>query len=63
MGRPRAIVPARLASNGFGFDRRASGKLDDELKDLARRNEVAWRLMSVLGVGPVVCVSPSSRLR
>jgi transposase len=28
-------------------------KLDDGLKELARRNEIAWRLMSVPGVGPV----------
>ena len=28
-------------------------RLDDELKDLARRSEAAWRLMSVPSVGPI----------
>lgn len=32
-------------------------KLDDQLKELARRNEVAWRLMSVPGVGPVTALA------
>jgi transposase len=32
-------------------------KLDDELRELARRNEVAWRLMSVPGVGPVTALA------
>jgi transposase len=32
-------------------------KLDDGLKELARRNEVAWRLMSVPGVGPVTALA------
>ncbi len=32
-------------------------KLDDELKDLARRDEVAWRLMSVPGVGTITALA------
>jgi transposase len=32
-------------------------KLDDQLKELARRNEVAWRLMSVPGGGPVTALA------
>ncbi len=32
-------------------------KLDDGLKELARRNEIAWRLMSVPGVGPVTALA------
>jgi transposase len=32
-------------------------KLDDGLKELARRNEVAWRLMSVPGVGPITALA------
>jgi transposase len=37
-------------------------KLDDQLKELARRNEIAWRLMSVPGVGPVTASLPRSRM-
>jgi transposase len=33
------------------------GKLDDELKEFARRDEVCWRLMSVPGVGPVTALA------
>ena len=33
------------------------GKLDGELKELARRSEVAWRLMSVPGVGPITALA------
>lgn len=33
------------------------GKLDGELKELARRNEVAWRLMSIPGVGPLTAMA------
>lgn len=33
------------------------GKLDAELKELAGRNEVAWRLMSVPGVGPITVMA------
>lgn len=32
-------------------------KLDDGLNELARRNEVAWRLMSVPGVGPITALA------
>jgi transposase len=32
-------------------------RLDDKLKELARRNEVAWRLMSVPGVGPITALA------
>lgn len=32
-------------------------RLDDKLKELARRSEVCWRLMSVPGVGPVVSLA------
>lgn len=32
-------------------------KLDDGLKELSRRNEVAWRLMSVPGVGPITALA------
>lgn len=32
-------------------------KLDDKLKELARRNEVARRLMSVPGVGPITALA------
>ncbi len=32
-------------------------KLDDELKELSRRNEIAWRLMSVPGVGPITALA------
>ena len=32
-------------------------KLDDGLKELARRNEIAWRLISVPGVGPVTALA------
>ena len=32
-------------------------KLDDDLKELSRRNEVAWRLMSVPGVGPITALA------
>jgi len=33
------------------------GRLDDDLKELSRRNEVAWRLMSVPGVGPITALA------
>ena len=33
------------------------GKLDGELKELAGRSEVAWRLMSVPGVGPITALA------
>ncbi len=33
------------------------GRLDDALKELSRRNEVAWRLMSVPGVGPITALA------
>lgn len=33
------------------------GKLDAELKELAGRSEVAWRLMSVPGVGPITVMA------
>lgn len=33
------------------------GKLDAELKELARRNEVAWRLTSIPGVGPLTAMA------
>ncbi len=33
------------------------GKLDAELKDLAGHSEVAWRLMSVPGIGPVTALA------
>jgi transposase len=33
------------------------GRLDDGLKELARRNEIAWRLMSVPGVGPITALA------
>ena len=32
-------------------------KLDGELKELARRHEVAWRLMSIPGVGPLTAMA------
>jgi transposase len=32
-------------------------KLDDQLKELAHRNEVAWRSMSVPGGGPVTALA------
>jgi transposase len=32
-------------------------RLDDQLKELARRSPVCWRLMSVPGVGPIVALS------
>jgi transposase len=32
-------------------------RLDDKLKELARRNEVAWRLMSVPGVAPITALA------
>jgi transposase len=32
-------------------------KLDETLKELARRDEVAWRLMSVPGVGPITALA------
>jgi len=32
-------------------------KLDDEVKDFARRSEVAWRLMSVPSIGPVTALA------
>lgn len=32
-------------------------KLDAELTELARRNEVAWRLMSIPGVGPLTAMA------
>ena len=32
-------------------------KLDDGLKELARRNEIAWRLMSVPGIGSVTALA------
>ena len=32
-------------------------RLDDRLKELARRSEVCWRLMSVPGVGPIVALA------
>jgi transposase len=32
-------------------------KLDDELKELARRSEIAWRLMSVPGIGPITALA------
>lgn len=32
-------------------------KLDDGLKELSRRNEIAWRLMSVPGVGPITALA------
>ncbi len=32
-------------------------RLDDKLKELAQRNEVAWRLMSVPGVGPITALA------
>lgn len=32
-------------------------RLDDRLKELARRSPVCWRLMSVPGVGPIVALS------
>jgi len=33
------------------------GKLDEELKDLARRSEVAWRLMSVPSIGTITALA------
>ena len=41
------------------------GKLDEELKDLARRSEVAWRLMSVPSIGTITrwLTLPPSRIR
>lgn len=33
------------------------GKLDVELRELAQRNEVAWRLMSIPGVGPLTAMA------
>lgn len=33
------------------------GRLDAELKEIALRNEVAWRLMSIPGVGPVTAMA------
>jgi transposase len=32
-------------------------RLDDQLKELARRSPVAWRLMSVPGVGPITALA------
>lgn len=32
-------------------------KLDDGLKELSRRNEIAWRLMSAPGVGPITALA------
>jgi transposase len=32
-------------------------RLDERLKELARRSEVYWRLMSVPGVGPIVALA------
>jgi transposase len=32
-------------------------RLDERLKELARRSEVCWRLMSVPGVGPIVALA------
>ncbi len=32
-------------------------KLDHELNDLSRRNVIAWRLMSVPGVGPITAMA------
>jgi transposase len=32
-------------------------RLDDTLKELSRRNEIAWRLMSVPGVGPITALA------
>jgi Transposase IS116/IS110/IS902 family len=32
-------------------------KLDDELKELARRNEAAWRLMSVPSIGTITALT------
>jgi transposase len=33
------------------------GRLDDQLKELAQRSPVAWRLMSVPGVGPITALA------
>jgi transposase len=32
-------------------------RLDDRLKELARRSPVCWRLMSVPGVGPIMALA------
>lgn len=32
-------------------------RLDEQLKELARRSPVCWRLMSVPGVSPIVCLT------
>ena len=32
-------------------------RLDDELDELAKRNEIAWRLMSVPGVGRITALA------
>ena len=36
-------------------------RLDEQLKELARRSPVCWRLMSVPGVGPIVALAFMSR--
>jgi transposase len=38
-------------------------RLDDRLKELARRSPVCWRLMSVPGVGPIVALAFGDRGR
>ena len=37
-------------------------RLDEQLKELARRSPVCWRLMSVPGVGPIVAVEPNFQI-
>jgi transposase len=38
-------------------------RLDEQLKELARRSPVCWRLMSVPGVGPIMALSLTRRPR
>jgi transposase len=47
----------RGVARSSGVDRAQLAKLDDGLKELSRRNEVAWRLMSVPGVGPITALA------
>ena len=34
-----------------------TGKLDDELKEFAKRDKVCWLLMSVPGIGPITALA------
>jgi transposase len=42
---------------------RQIARLDEQLKGLARRSPVCWRLMSVPGLGPTVALSSCRRPR